>query len=248
MSLRAAGRPGQSNRNSRPRTAQPMTSSAPQSLSTRDTAVAGAPFDDNVGTINQGAAYVFTRSGTTWTEQQKLTAPDGGANDLFGTSVAIDVDTLVAGAPAGGTTDSGAAYVFTRSGTDWTPQAKLTASDGAAGDQFGLSVGIEGDTAVVGSPIARVGANLARGAAYVFTRDGTIWNEFQKLVASDGAVGDLFGFSVAIDGNTIVAGATRADGVRRIRARPMCSRAVRRSLSVRRHCPPEPSARPTARR
>ena len=93
MSLRAAGRPGQSNRNSRPRTAQPMTSFGASVAIDGDTAVAGAPFDDNVGTINQGAAYVFTRSGTTWTEQQKLTASDGGANDFFGTSVAIDGDT-----------------------------------------------------------------------------------------------------------------------------------------------------------
>ncbi len=181
-----------------------------------DTVVGGAPGDG--GIANAGAAYVFTRSGTTWTEQQKLTASDGAANDLFGASVAIDGETAVVGAPfddTGGTINQGAAYVFTRSGTDWTPQAKLTASDGAAGDQFGFSVSIEGETAVVGSPIARVGANLARGAAYVFTRAGTIWNDFQKLVASDGAIGDLFGFSVAIDGNTIVAGATRADGVRR---------------------------------
>ena len=98
MSLRAAGRPGQSNRNSRPRTAQPMTSSAPQSLSTGTRRWPGRLLT-TVGTINQGAAYVFTRSGTTWTEQQKLTASDGGANDFFGTSVAIDGDTAVAGAP-----------------------------------------------------------------------------------------------------------------------------------------------------
>ena len=163
-----------------------------------DTAVAGAPLD-NGDLSNQGAAYVFTRSGTTWTEQQKLTASDGKANDLFGTSVAIDGDTVVAGAPGdGGTANSGAAYVFTRSGTTWTEQQKLTASDGAANDLFGASVSIDGDTAVVGAPNDD-GGTINQGAAYVFTRSGTTWTEQQKLTASDGAANDFFGASVAID-------------------------------------------------
>ena len=183
-----------------------------------DTLVAGAFLDDTGAKSDQGAAYVFTRSGTIWTEQQKLAASDGEDGDRFGFSVAIDGDTVVAGAPNddnGPNINQGAAYVFTRSGTIWTEQAKLTASDGETVDEFGFSVAIEGDTAVVGSRFARLGVNLSRGAAYVFTRDGTIWSEFQKLFASDGKVDDQFGFSVAIDGNTVVAGAILADGVKK---------------------------------
>ena len=92
---------------------------------------------------------MFVRSGGTWTEQQKLTASDAAAGDLFGASVAVSGDTVVAGAyvddtPAG--VDAGSAYVFVRSGGTWTEQQKLTASDAAAGDQFGVSVAVSGDT------------------------------------------------------------------------------------------------------
>ncbi|MBN2822796.1 MAG: cell wall-binding repeat-containing protein, partial [Coriobacteriia bacterium] len=99
---------------------------------------------------NSGSAYVFTRSGTAWTEQAKLTASDGAVSHNFGISVAISSDTAVIGAYYA---DSyrGSAYVFTRSGTAWTEQAKLTASDGAAFEQFGFSVAVSGDTAVVGA-------------------------------------------------------------------------------------------------
>ena len=102
---------------------------------------------------DSGSAYVFTRTGTTWTEQAKLTASDGAADDRFGSSVAIAGDTIVVGAywDDDNGSDSGSAYVFTRTGTTWTEQAKLTASDGAADDQFGRSVAIAGDTIVVGA-------------------------------------------------------------------------------------------------
>ena len=117
-----------------------------------DTIVVGAWLDDDNGT-DSGSAYVFTRTGTTWTEQAKLTASDGAADDQFGISVAIAGDTIVVGAyrDDDNGTDSGSAYVFTRTGTTWTQQAKLTASDGAADDQFGSSVAIAGDTIVVGA-------------------------------------------------------------------------------------------------
>ena len=100
-----------------------------------DTIVVGASDDDNDNGTNSGSAYVFTRTGTTWTEQAKLTASDGAAVDYFGRSVAIAGDTIVVGAYLMMTdngTSSGSAYVFTRTGTTWTEQAKLTASDGAA--------------------------------------------------------------------------------------------------------------------
>ena len=106
------------------------------------------------------------------------------------------------------TTDQGSAYVFTRSGTTWTQQAKLTASDGAADDYFGYSVALSGDTALVGAYWDDVGANYDQGSAYVFTRSGTTWTQQAKLTASDGAAGDHFGHSVALSGDTALVGAT----------------------------------------
>ncbi len=117
-----------------------------------DTAVIGADLDDDKGT-NSGSAYVFIRSAGTWTEVAKLTASDAAVGDQFGRSVAVAGDTAVIGAngddDAG--SNSGSAYVFIRSGTTWTEQAKLTASDAAAGERFGGSVALAGDTAVIGA-------------------------------------------------------------------------------------------------
>ncbi|BBO80801.1 hypothetical protein DSCO28_13670 [Desulfosarcina ovata subsp. sediminis] len=160
-----------------------------------------------------GAAYVFTLSGSTWTEQQKLTASDGEIRDSFGTSVAIDGDTAIIGAyhGDGNVDDQGAAYVFTRSGSIWTEQQKLTASDGAQSDSFGTSVAIDGDTAIIGA--CHGDGNVDdQGAAYVFTRSGSIWTEQQKLTASDGKWIYFFGASVAIDGDISLIGDSWCDG------------------------------------
>src|SRR5262245_58624713 len=168
-----------------------------------NTAVAGAPFDDtDAGVMQVGAVFVFTRSGTTWRQQAELTASDGEANDFFGSSVAIDGDTLVAGAP-GADGFKGAAYVFTRSDTDWTEQQILAISDGAAEDQFGISVAIDADTLVAGAP----GADGRKGAAYVFMRSEADFPLQQKLTATNSEPIGSFGSSVAIDGNTVVVGA-----------------------------------------
>jgi hypothetical protein len=170
-----------------------------------DTMVTGAIGDDS----HRGSAYVFTRVGGVWTEQAKLVAADGVASDTFGASVAISGDTIVVGAS---TDDSGrgSAYVFTRSGTVWTQQAKLTAADGAADDRFGSSVGLDGDTAVVGAPQDDVSGTSNRGSAYVFVRNGAAWTQQTQLVAADGAANDALGISVAISGDTVVAGAYEA--------------------------------------
>jgi hypothetical protein len=106
------------------------------------------------------AVYVFVRSGSTWTQQAKLTASDGAANDFFGVSVAISRSTAVVGAD-GKNASTGAAYVFTRSGSTWSQQAELTASGGAGGDEFGFSLALSGSTAVVGAPFK----NSSTGAA-----------------------------------------------------------------------------------
>jgi nucleoside-specific outer membrane channel protein Tsx len=154
-----------------------------------------------------GAAYVFVRSGTTWSQQAELTASDGTFDDGFGHRVAISGDTVLVGA-LGKNSATGAAYVFVRSGTTWSQQAELTASDGASGDQFGSSVAISGSTAVVGAPIKK----NTIGAAYVFVASGTTWSQQAELTASDGFGELFFGNSVAISGSTVVVGAPSSNG------------------------------------
>lgn len=177
-----------------------------------DTAVVGAYTD--TPNVNQGSAYVFVRSGSTWTQQAKLLASDGAASDYFGSSVAVSGNTILVGAQGanvGLNSDQGAAYVFIRSGTTWTQQQKLTASDGAASDYFGLSVALDGETALIGAYYDTVGANANQGSAYVFIRSGATWTQQQKLTASDGAASDWFGYSVALDGDTALVGAYKDD-------------------------------------
>ncbi len=200
------------------------------------TAIAGAQNLDG----QQGATYVFVRSGSSWAQQQKLVASDATAGALFGHSTAIDGDTAVVaavGAYAGyvftrsgstwtqqqklsGASDAvaidgdsivggavgGPAHVFVRSGTTWSEQQTLVASDGTSNDGFGFKVAISGDTAIVSAYRADVGAHLQQGAAYVFVRSGTTWTEQQKLVASDGTDSDRFGHAVALSGDTALVG------------------------------------------
>jgi FG-GAP repeat len=178
-----------------------------------DTALVGVRNRTVGSNAYQGAAYVFVRSGSTWTQEGgELTVPDGAAKDTFGSSVAIDGDTALIGAPSHQVSDNaaqGAAYVFVRSGNSWTQQgAVLTAPDGAANDTFGSSVAVDGDTALVGAPSHQVGSNAYQGAAYVFVRSGSTWNQQGgALTALDGAANDIFGSSVAIDGDTALMGA-----------------------------------------
>jgi len=133
-----------------------------------DTIVVGVWFDDDNGT-DSGSAYLFTRTGTTWTQQAKLTASDGADGVWFGLSVAISGDTIAIGASGDDDngTDSGSAFVFTRTGSTWTQQAKLAASDGEANDKFGVHVAIVGDTIVVGANTFDI---TDSGSAYIFTR------------------------------------------------------------------------------
>lgn len=163
------------------------------------TAVVGA-FDARAGV---GAAYVFVRSGTAWSQQAELSPSDG---DSFGFSVAISGSTIVVGASAEHSY-AGVAYVFARSGTVWSQQAELTAADGVPGDEFGQSVAISRSTVVVGAAYT----NSNAGAAYVFARSGTVWSERAELTPSEPAAGELFGRSVAIAGATAVVGAPYRD-------------------------------------
>ena len=179
-----------------------------------DYALVGA-YTDNIGAnADQGSAYVFVRSGSSWIQQAKLTATDGAGNDLFGVSVAISGDYALVGAygdDIGANASQGSAYVFVRSGSSWIQQAKLTATDGAGNDLFGVSVAISGDYALVGAYGDDIGANASQGSAYVFVRSGSSWIQQAKLTATDGATNDLFGFSVAISGDYALVGAYQDD-------------------------------------
>jgi hypothetical protein len=153
--------------------------------------------------VQVGAAYVYVRNGSNWTQQQKLNASGGATNDFAGAFVAISGDTIVVGTPfernAFGNF-SGAAYVYVRNGTSWTRQQKLT---DLFGSQFGGSVGISGDTLVVGDP--------GSGAVSVYVRtNGTSWVRQQKLTFPGGNFYD-FGGAVGVSGDTVVVGAPFED-------------------------------------
>ena len=181
-----------------------------------DTAIIGAPIA-NGGEPRSGAAYVFTRSGGVWTQQQRVSP--GVFQENFGQAVAISDTSFIVGAPTQGL-GSGSAYVFTDNGGTWTQQSQLAPDDGAVNDRFGSAVDIDGDTAVAGARFAD-GAVPDEGAAYVFTRSGAAWSQQAKLEASDGAGGDLFGQSIAVDGTVVVIGAPRADSTTIMAAGPM---------------------------
>jgi hypothetical protein len=220
-----------------------------------NTVVVGAPQEDSsslgvnslpneLAAGSAGAAYVFSESGGVWTQEAYLkpaaVGPGGQAGDHFGFSVAVSGDTVVVGAiaedsastgvnstPIEGATDSGAAYVFVRSGGVWSQQAYL--KPGAVGasqasDEFGWSVAISGDTAAVGAyneASSTTGINSSpnelapgAGAAYVFARSGGVWN--QQAYLKPAAVGtaqanDHFGAAIAVSGDTVVVGAFQED-------------------------------------
>lgn len=179
-----------------------------------DTIVVGA-FQKNWG-VMAGAAYVFVWDGDSWESQARLTAPDGDYADYFGVEVDISGDTIVIGAkqdndPVMGA-DAGSAYVFTRTGSTWSLQQKLTASDGAISDWFGVDVAVQGDTVLVGAS-GDDDNGSGSGSVYVFSRIGNSWSEQVKLKSSDGATTDAFGSAVALDADTALIGAPGDDPV-----------------------------------
>jgi len=208
-----------------------------------DTVVVSASYEDGAavgvngnqvdnGAVDAGAAYVFVRAGGTWIQQAYLKASNTGAGDQFGRTVAIDGDTVVVGAwtedsaavGVGGNqaddsaVDSGAAYVFVRSGGTWSQQAYLKASNTGAGDRFGRAVSLSGDTIVIGANLEDSSATGVdgvqaddsasnAGAAYVFVRNGSTWSQQAYLKASNTETADLFGLPVSVSGDTVVVGA-----------------------------------------
>jgi len=183
-----------------------------------NTVLVGAWSEDTSPNTNNGAAYVFTRSGTTWTQQAKLVASDAATSDILGlyqgVSLSADGNTALLGAQSKASV-AGVAYIFIRSGTTWTQQQQLVASDTAAQDRFGYSVSLssDGNTALIGAYTESTSPNTFQGAAYVFTRSGSTWTQQAKLLASDPADSDFFGFSVALSGdsNTAVIGSVNED-------------------------------------
>ena len=190
-------------------------------------------------TGNSGAVYVFTRNAGTWSQEAYIKASNTGATDFFGyfSAVALSGDTLAVGAYAEASSatgingnqadnsmgNSGAAYVFTRNAGTWTQQAYLKASNTSAGDTFGQSVALSGDTLAVGAHFEDSNAvgvngddtnnlNPSSGAAYVFARNAGVWTQQAYVKASNTATGDRFGVSVALSDDTLAVFAQDEDG------------------------------------
>ncbi len=174
-----------------------------------DAAIVGALGDHCIDGNSCGAAYVYRFDGSSWTEEQKLAATSADAEDLFGVSVAISDDVAVVGAsfddcPIG--LNCGAAYVFRFDGAMWIEEQILTAVDADVDDEFGLSVSVDGDVAIVGSPRDFCSSGASCGSAHIFRFDGNAWIEEQKITAPDAAAFDQFGESVAVSGDTVIVG------------------------------------------
>ncbi|MCU0851460.1 MAG: FG-GAP repeat protein [Candidatus Thermoplasmatota archaeon] len=167
-----------------------------------DTAIIGALWDDDMG-VDAGAAYVFTRTGTTWAQQAKFYPTDAAAGEWFGYSIDLDGDTALISTYDwwNDTVTPGAAYVFTRTGTTWTQQAKLVGSDTLPGDTFGIDVALDDDTAIVGA-VNDCEQGDYSGSVFVFTRTGSTWVQEAKLLQSNGTKYDWFGNSVSLEGDT----------------------------------------------
>lgn len=213
---------------------------APLDSSSRTTITNGTGGSGSTSRASSGAAYAFTRSGTTWTQQAYIKPSNNATGNKFGTSVSISGDLFVVGAPfedsnAQGpsatastdtsSADSGAAYVFLRSGTTWSQESYLKAANSRTGDHFGTSVGLDGSLVLVGSPnesandttvtqgstaSSNVSASSA-GAAYLFRRSGTAWSELAYLKAPNSDAGDTFGISCAISGSSLAVGSSLED-------------------------------------
>lgn len=173
------------------------------------TIVVGSHLDDNIGT-DSGSAYVFTRSEGLWSRQQKLIPLDSAAGDKFGFSVAVDNNTIVVGA-YGSDSTSGAAYVFTKTGENWSQRQKLTPSDPCLNGYFGYSVEILNNTVIIGSYKDNHSGRTYAGSAYVFTFDGQSWSQNAVLRASDPESAAYFGCSIALNGDSLVIGAYECD-------------------------------------
>lgn len=172
-----------------------------------DYIIVGAWGDKDQGDLT-GAAYIFKREGSTWIQETKLTASDASGGDQFGLDVSMSGNYAIVGAYGNDDSgeNSGSAYIFRRDSTGWIEDTKLTPGDGADFDEFGISVSISGDFALVGADVDDDSGENS-GSAYLFKRDGSTWTEDLKLTASDGEPYDYFGISVALTENHLLIGA-----------------------------------------
>ncbi|MBI3817863.1 MAG: S8 family serine peptidase [Planctomycetes bacterium] len=182
---------------------------------TGDRAIIGANSKQISTNANVGAAYIFEKDGisdNSWSKYKKITAGDAYPGDFFGSSVSISGNRALVGAPMKQVSTNaqvGRSYVFEKSPlNNWVQTAELGAFDAFPGDQFGFSVSISGDYAIVGAPYKQVSSNPNVGAAYVFQRDSNgNWMQGPQLLAADAASGDLFGYSISLSGNRVAIGA-----------------------------------------
>ena len=176
-----------------------------------NTAIVGSRFMNVGGKSGAGVVYVYVRSGSKWTKQAELTAPDGIANDQFGAAVALSGNTALVQAiyrSVNGQSYAGTVYVFVRSGRTWKRQAEFEDPSPAANEDFGASLALSGNTAAVGLPYKSVNGNTDAGAVYLYQRSGTTWSAPVELTAADGATSDLFGADgLALSGHTLLVGA-----------------------------------------
>lgn len=176
-----------------------------------NTAVIGASEDDDNGSAS-GSAYIFKFDGAFWVQDAKLVPDDSNASDFFGEAVAISGNKVIVGSywnDQGGI-NAGAAYVFVDDGTQWTQEAKLLASDAMPRDQFGFSVDIAGDIAIVGANNAD-SAEIDSGAVYLYAYDGSQWNQTLKQIPDDALEADTFANAVAITNEIAVIGSVNHD-------------------------------------
>ena len=173
------------------------------------TAIVGAPLDIDNGSVT-GSAYIYQFDGNAW-QETKITPSDGVGNEQFGYSVAISGSTAIVGAVLDDDNgpSSGSAYIYQFDGNAWQ-ETKITPSDGVGNDQFGYSVAISGNTAIVGA-IFDDDNGTSSGSAYIYQFDGNAWQETKKISASDAAASDFFGVSVAISGSEAIVGASFDD-------------------------------------
>jgi hypothetical protein len=183
------------------------------SLTVSGTTVVGGAIATVGANDNQGAAYVFTETGGVWSQAQKLTASDGTADAYYGIYMASDENNIFVGATFVNQGIPGEVYVYNENGGVWSEVQTLHASDAGPGDGFGSGIGISGSSLIIGAPTATIGGTVSQGAAYVFADTGGVWQETQKLVASDGMTIDYFGQAVAIAGTTAVITALQGDGM-----------------------------------
>lgn len=181
--------------------------------------VSGAIRNDVSSVPDSGAAYVFSRSGTVWTQEQKIVPSDPGNTDFFGNRVTCDASCtrIAVGVRLAetGFTNSGAAYVFLRTGTTWAQEQKIIPFDAATELNFGMTVALDatGTRMVVGAPATGAGTSSTISAVYIYLRSGTVWALEQKIAPSDKGAGDQVGYWVAINatGSHVVVGSHQND-------------------------------------